>query len=364
MLTKFCFNALTLNASTLTTPFAAQIYRLHNRKFSTTGENKTPSDQNEHRGEQSKGATIAFFRGLSSSEGKSKIWSKLKDNIRAADPNAANIKPSVEDNTGEVSRQDSSSDFRKFPRIVNLKSFSKSPSRTWTPSNTADGVAPPPSFGKGRRNRGGDGGMDDKDDDGDWQDEQIPQAIQNMLFDHEQLQNLLEEPGKRIADVGLDYGDKFIANIVTQALKTSDGVYRDVQVSKSFRTVKLPVARPARHLLMTTIPDIPDDPSSRGYELGSVAWHVLSKNYYYSEADCKYMSQSISRLANRYLAQIEKIDHATVDMVLDADFRKGLTGIELETRKLESIEDAKPAKQYLMGATDWTQDAVVDEDEL
>lgn len=357
MLRSFSFKALKATA-----PFAP-ICRLDNRKFSTTGEDKTPADQNEHRGEQSKGATIAFFRGLSSSEGKSKIWSKLKDNIRAADPNAANIKSSVEDNTGEGAKQDSLSGFQKFPRIMNSKSYSKSPSRS-SGANMADGGAPPPSFGKARRNRGGDSAMDDKDDDSDWQDEQIPQAIQNMLFDHEQLQKLLEEPGKHIVDEGLDSGDKFIANIITQALKTTDGVYRDVQVSKSFGTVKLPVARPARHLLMTTIPDIPDDPASRGYELGSVAWHVLSKNYYYSEVDCKYMSQSISRLANNYLAQIEKIDHTTVDMVLDPDFRKGLIGIELETRKLESIEDAKPVKKYLMGATDWTQDAVVDEDEL
>lgn len=154
----------------------------------------------------------------------------------------------------------------------------------------------------------------------------------------------------------------FLAEVITECLKNEDGVYRNVFTSKElFDNARIPVARPAQTLLMSTIPDMNEDPDSIGYKLGSTAWQVLSKNYYFNEAECKYMSQSVARRTNMLLNEAEK-DFET-DKIFDQDFRKGLAGIEYERRMLEEMDDIEMV-EFEQGETDWDTDAVVDEDQL
>ena len=49
--------------------------------------------------------------------------------------------------------------------------------------------------------------------------------------------------------------------------------------------------------------------------------------------------------------------------IFDQDFRKGLTGIIKERRKLELLADVA-VEAYEVGDTDWDQHAVVNEDDL
>lgn len=192
--------------------------------------------------------------------------------------------------------------------------------------------------------------------------ESVPPNIMLHLFDVEALQHKIED-GLGIDTKGLDHGDEFIANVITQCLKNEDGVYREVITSKElFDNLRIPVARPAKSLLMSTIPDINEDPDSIGYKLGSTAWQVLSKNYYYSEAECKYMSQKIAKLTNKIMTMAQDPNLET-DLIFNQYFRKGLAGIEYEERKLELLSE-QPSEIFEQGETDWEQSAVVDEDDL
>lgn len=293
------------------------------RKFSSQGDGK---DSHENRGEQSKGATHSYYRSQSQSAG---IFGQMKQNIGPHEI----PRPTYRDDAGT---DDASQSAPRTPRIMNKK-FSRGGAgsgKAWPApaGGDADEGAAPAQPAQRFRRRGGsddDNASISDDDDSKSDDDKIPPPIRNLLFDAEHLQELLlekdaREPGQLPghargytydfddSDEPMDAGDAFLFHAVTECLKTEDGVYRTVAVSREFHNVRLPVARPALNLLMTTIPDLRERPDSMGYKLGSNAWQVLSKNYYYSEADCKYMSSAISRVTNKLLKQAEK--DFTVDM--------------------------------------------------
>ena len=89
---------------------------------------------------------------------------------------------------------------------------------------------------------------------------------------------------------------------------------------------------------------------------------MLSKNYYFSEADRKYLSTAIARTANIILEKAEKVEKT--DLVLDRDFRAGLNGIRYQQKKSESVVQVKAPLKFVEGSTNWDQNAVVDEDDL
>ena len=315
------------------------------------------------RGEEARGSAISFFR--SRREEGSANWIKgvkellipKKGNESRGRDKDAERRPSSDEEIFERSAKS----FNTRKKFDNNRVAGGSKYNTGYNKFGEDG----PSFSKPRSRRTARGEEQDDSSSDNYRSstvETVPPNVMLQLFDVEALQHKIED--KMGIDLEeLDEGDRMLANIVMECLKNEDGVYREVLTSKDlFDNLRIPVARPARSLLMSTIPDINEDPDSIGYKLGSTAWQALSKNYYYTEAECKYMSQSIARITNKILARAEE-DFET-DLIFHNDFRKGLAGIEHEERKLELLNDQQVVEVFEQGETDWDQDAVVDEDDL
>ena len=321
--------------------------------------------QSGGRYEQTRGSAISFFR--SRQTGGSTNWIKGVKELLVPKKGNETSSSNQHQYTGSIA-DDSDKDSSSPTRIFNSKKKFNNRGATggggkWS-SAQDDGLEGGPNVFKSKSRRGSNRGDDTQEDAGSdrIRPESVPPNVMLQLFDAEALQHKIEDRMGIDVD-GLDHGDEFIANVITECLKNEDGVYREVITSKElFDNIRIPVARPARSLLMAATPDIHEDPNSIGYKLGSTAWQVLSKNYYFSEAECKYMSHSVARLTNKIIADAENVTEE-IDMIFHQDFRKGLTGIENEQRKKELMSDM-PIEEYVQGKTDWQQSAVVDEDDL
>ena len=194
----------------------------------------------------------------------------------------------------------------------------------------------------------------------------IPPAIRALLFDHEHFEREARK-GYVMDTADMDAGDAFLAECYMESYKSSTHEYRAVMESPSLRRTIIPQARPMSHLVGSMTPNIYAAPvGSRGYALGAGAWEVVSKNTCYSDADRDFISNGIAREAEKVIAKAAKTASARKgppDLVFQAGFRKGLPGIEDEKRR-KSMEETKPVDDYSQAETDWSTQAVVDEDEL
>ena len=194
----------------------------------------------------------------------------------------------------------------------------------------------------------------------------IPPAIRALLFDHEHFEREARK-GYVIDTADMDAGDAFLAECYMESSKSSTHEYRAVMESPSLRRTIIPQARPMSHLVGSMTPNIYAAPvGTRGYALGAGAWEVVSKNTCYSDADRDFISNGIAREAEKVFAKAAKAAAARKgppDLVFQAGFRKGLPGIEDEKRR-KSMEETKPVDDYSQAETDWSKEAVVDEDEL
>ena len=314
-----------------------------------------------NRGEEARGSAISFFRSRQTDgstnwiKGVKELLMPKKDGDETSSSRQKSVEPSTDGAEG----------IDKPVRIFNSRKKAGNRGAVAGKRNDAfdnydEGGGSTFTRSKSRRSN-----RDEQDDSNDNYNpntvETVPPNVMLQLFDVEALQHKIEDR-MGIDLEGLDKGDQFLAHVLTQCLKNEDGIYREVITSREmYDNLRIPVARPARSLLMAATPDINEDPDSIGYKLGSTAWQTLSQNYYYSEADCKYMSQKVARITNKIIAMAEE-DFET-DLVLDQGFRKGLPGIEYEERKLELLSE-QPDEELEQGETDWDQNAVVDEDDL
>ena len=215
-------------------------------------------------------------------------------------------------------------------------------------------------------------GRDDEDGEGKDSD-MIPEAIAALLFDHELYFEKHARAGKMIDTEGMDGIDAFLADFYMESsLVKPDGddpknEYRAVIESSTHRRVHIPTARPMHQLLHSMQPNIYEAPAgTMGYDLGSAAWEVVSKNTCYSDRDRSYIANGIARETEKMLAfaaRFSKTRVGEMDMVFQPGFRKGLPGIEEEKRR-RALEDFKPADTFAQAETDWEVEAVVDEDQL
>ena len=266
--------------------------RGHGARTGKNGPRRDPSSP-QARGEAVKGAAYQYFRG--------------KEPVRN-DNWVAGVKNAILPRRGSEYHQRSDLDSHpSFPspspgRIVNTrKKFAKTNAVRGQRRENADSFdANGPTYTprKSRKYRNNESEEDSYDSvigHG-----QIPPNIIPQLFDMMSIQQKIED--KQQIDVkGFDHGDKFLAELIGECLKNDHGVYHGIFTSKQVDEVEVPVARSTERLLRVSLPDIQEDKDSIGYKLGCNAWQVLSKNYYFSEADCKYMSQTIARMSNEIL---------------------------------------------------------------
>lgn len=227
----------------------------------------------------------------------------------------------------------------------------------------AGGKKKKPTMKKGKASDAGERrSRDDARDTGD----SIPPAMQALLFDHEYFEKEARS-GKVLDTADMDGIDQFLADFYMESSKSKTGECRAVFDSAAIRRVVIPQARPMQQLLASMTPSISAAAvGSLGFELGCTAWDVVSKNTYYSDSDREYIANGIAReteavYAYAYAAAAER--NGPPDLIFQPGFKKGLQGIEDEKRR-KSMEDAPVVDDFKQAATDWSQQAVVDEDLL
>ena len=219
--------------------------------------------------------------------------------------------------------------------------------------------------GRQRRERGdGEGG---REGGGGGGNAPLPPAIEALLFANDFFQKAAKS-GKTLDTSDMDPADAFLADVFMESQKTDSGEYRVVHESASFGRVEIPQARPMEQLVTSMTPNIYAAPTgSAGYTLGAQAWDTVSKNYYWSESDRDYMANGIAREAERILSlsiQRAKERGRDPDLVFTPGFRKGLEYLEEEKRQKALLGQKPTATDYSQADTDWSKQAVIDEDQL
>mmetsp|Transcript_10837 Transcript_10837/g.10466 ORF Transcript_10837/g.10466 Transcript_10837/m.10466 type:complete len:401 (-) Transcript_10837:3693-4895(-) len=215
------------------------------------------------------------------------------------------------------------------------------------------------------RNRGDDNFDDMKRTSKAEEDEPIPDEIWQQItedFFREQARK-----GMQIDTAGMDPVDAFLAEMYQESFKVEGNSIREVLVDKKWHRTRLPKPRNIRALVAAMTPQITTvEKGSEAYHLGATAFSVLSKNYYYSEGDQRYMGNEIARQAQKFHDEMDAIDESKVDLIYHKNFRKGHFGIDDELRRLR-LSQSQVSDVYEFDSedrTDWNQDAVVDEDEI
>jgi len=94
---------------------------------------------------------------------------------------------------------------------------------------------------------------------------------------------------------------------------------------------------------------------------------VIHQNFYYSDPEKYQMVEGIATLHRKMLREIAKEESKAggVDLIFQPQFRKGAM-YEAEEERLKALTNIAPKedKTYQQAETDWTVQAVLDEDQL
>lgn len=348
-----------------------------------------PVDVNRLRAGESRGAMSDFLTERRNNVNpKQGVWAKIRSSLTDSDNTSNNVPsrsarlPSLQNshnttaninNRAERINSVESRD-RGTSRIRNERYANKSRShivKAPPRSSLNDDIVDENKISRfsGARRRG-----DDSDEDAlatpkgiNASSEDIPDHIKPILFDVEYFKNLVDR-GETIDTTGMDHFDSWMAHKFVESVKSENGIVREVIKSNDFDKVSIPKARPLSHLLSTINPNIYSvTKDSDGYKIAANAWHVLSKNYYFTDKQKENMCNVIAKKAENIFktAEAAKQQNAEVDGIFAFDFKKGLPGIEAEKLK-RAMYDGTPVKEdtFVQGKTDWDQTAVVDEDQL
>lgn len=211
--------------------------------------------------------------------------------------------------------------------------------------------------------------------------------------------------GKTYDYSGVSEFDQFVGNILTESVKTQEGVvWGSMELGTQKRErIRIPHPRTTRQLARAITPQIRSaPPGSFGYKLASEAWSVLSKNPYWSQKDkiegCNFIAKEVESIVNpKYWnlspeeielmistdPELKKEDFDSVERNLSSDFwSKDMVDSEIafdfsfrpgpdliEQEQLEDqkrLEESQRAMELIskQQTTDWTVQAVVDEDDL
>jgi hypothetical protein len=321
-------------------------------------------------GDQARGAMKSFMEGLGKPNdgdggggSKAGLWAsiKSKNDMSSQNPRSSgNFQPrsNFVNNNNNESMGVLSPNNDNQNRVRNTRNGGGG-NKTGGFSNSGGGKFKPKVGGRRKQ-------LDREDRPRDSYNETIPPMLANALFDMEHFATYAGK-GKQIPEKGMDDIDKFLANIFIESFKTESHEVRTVVESPKLRRVLIPRARPLSSLIESMQPKIyeANEYGSLGYNLGSEAWEVVSKNYYYSENERHYICNGIARLGDKIMTKLEKEIDVPVDMVFDQTFRKGYLGIEDERRR-RLLADEIPVSDsdYIQSETNWKQEAFIDEDQL
>jgi hypothetical protein len=215
----------------------------------------------------------------------------------------------------------------------------------------------------------------------DYSGDNIPEAIQALLYDHDFFKaNALK--GKAINTRDMDGIDTFLAQAFTESSKTERSELREVIEDDSRRRTQLPRPRATTDLFQVMYDQIGNFDTTANESLGGdFAAHTneaLQRNVYYSDDEKRYMMDMASSMAVKHLKDAEAISQQAAtdaagnpesmyegyDMIFSPKFRRGLPGIEAEKRYKAALVSLGEKVDYSQAETNWEQDAVLDEDDL
>ena len=101
----------------------------------------------------------------------------------------------------------------------------------------------------------------------------VPDEVKNYVNDIENLEELLRKGGT-IQEEDADEFDHFCAEIFSESLKSKDGKYTEVLITKEFFRTRIPAPRTLRRLVDAATPKIIHSAQSDGHTLGQQAWKV------------------------------------------------------------------------------------------
>lgn len=111
----------------------------------------------------------------------------------------------------------------------------------------------------------------------------VPDEVKSYLNDVESLEELFSKGGT-IHEEDADEFDHFCAELFTESIKSKDGKYTEVLLTKEYNKTEVPAPRTLRRLVDIATPKIIHPVESDGHALGQQAWKVFNKNdhaFYY-----------------------------------------------------------------------------------
>ncbi len=215
----------------------------------------------------------------------------------------------------------------------------------------------------------------------DFSGDNVPEAIQALLYDHEFFKaNAMK--GKSLNTRDMDGVDAWFADSFIESGKTEASEFRTVLDDDSRRRTHVPRSRGAEELFHSMYEQINNFDPAVNEELGgdfaANLNETLQRNVYYSEDEKSYMMSMASSLSVKHMeaaralaAQAEEAAgknpenmYDGVDMVFSPKFRKGPAGMEAEKKFKAAATMVQNTVDYEQEETDWDATAVVDEDEL
>lgn len=221
--------------------------------------------------------------------------------------------------------------------------------------------------GGGNRNRKGKKGGDRQRDNqrGGFQ---VGDATDAYAMDALLLNDVMRaaRAGQKIDTHDMDDADAFVTSLIEESAKTSDHTTTMVlDLPQNEQTI--PEPRGAAELMASLMPRkealLGAAEGSIPHSVASSAWSEISRNHYYSEEEQERATRASSHLATSMLAYADALDEEDIDPIFDPAWRKGPVQIAEDARR--AAERVTPTSTVGdQGETDWSKDAVVDEDEL
>ena len=218
---------------------------------------------------------------------------------------------------------------------------------------------------KGKGKYGGGYGGDGNDDNlASIRDATDSWAMQAILL--EDMKNSTRA-GQVLDTRDMDPMDAFITDLVHESMKTSDASTTMVMDLPQNRLSQVPQPRATAELWAGLKPNdsvmAGAAPGTLPYQLGQRSWEVVGSNHYYSDVEREKITRLTVNLAGSTLSHVDTLEDDDIDRIFDPSWRKGRAQIEKDA--IEAANRVTTTEVFeAQGEADWSQDAVVDEDDL
>eukprot|EP01034_Spumella_vulgaris_P024102 gene24102-30405_t len=338
------------------------------------------------------------------------LWSRLRQDIapppvietaRPVSPRGTSsgpyVRPTYNDD-GQEERSSGQSDFRaRKTTFNNAPKTAGSARRPAGPSSSSSSASAGYEGGGGRgagsqrrekkrleeeeaylrgERREGDDDEDEEDEDVERDNVKLDPEDMDLVFDSvketEDMRN-----GRRDYTVGdMDELDVWLANVYMESMKADDGMCIEMASQNNPKKIKLPKPRSMSQMAYSMKSNIRGaEMGSAGYALGEQAWSVVNKNMYYNEGEKYQLVDLIAKYqndVNGYVAnhnEIRKVEDepyppCTYDGIFEVGFKRGIDYIEEEEYRKSIRVVVQVDNPYNQAPTDWSVEAVEDEDQL